>query len=255
MQAMPLPQQTTSVAEPDPPPPQVLRPEDIPRLRAATYTSRRALHQLARNALNDISLAGHENHVDKNIGERFPWQSYVACHADAFNIVASGVMLATFEFIESTRDPNHGGQPRLDLCFHRLDGTICRLHPGTKEKNDAAPKYILRRSDLPSSASGHAEHAPGDMPANPLTYEAAASIPQIDRISKQDAYQCSKTSQLARWPQPKQLHSNGGVLFAMWARYRATSLDQASRQPGSQTKGALVLNSLLYAKMIRIDSF
>ena len=38
------------------------------------------------------------------------------------------------------RDPNRGGQLRLDYVFENLDGVRCQLHPGNKSK-DAIPIF------------------------------------------------------------------------------------------------------------------
>ena len=107
--------------------------------RALAFQARRQyapneLHDYARAALNRITTAGPEFPWPDvhRLDSEFPWQSYVACHARADEIIGSGIVLATAEFIADTRDPNRQGQPRLDFVFYRADGSYCRLHPGTR---------------------------------------------------------------------------------------------------------------------------
>ena len=44
-------------------------------------------------------------------------------------------------FLPEIRDPNRGGQLRLDYVFENLEGVRCQLHPGNKGK-DATPIFI-----------------------------------------------------------------------------------------------------------------
>ena len=92
----------------------LLRTEDIQQLCAAerALAPQRSLHKLARAALNTITEAGPDSPMDRNLDHWFPWRSYVACHKDAHAIIGSGITLAMAEFIDGTRDPNQGGQPR-----------------------------------------------------------------------------------------------------------------------------------------------
>ena len=179
---------------PEPPPAPaaqvLLYSEDIEQLREAerSIAPRRSLQRLARMALEEITKAGPNSSMDKNLEHMFPWRAYVACHADARAIIGSGIALAMAEFIDDTKDANRGGQARLDFVFYRVDGSYCRLHPGSKKRGDAKPIF------LPSPARDLAtEHTstPNDLsslPASPYTWEHAALVPQIDRMGKADAY-------------------------------------------------------------------
>ena len=72
--------------------------------------------------------------------------------------------------------------------FCRTDGTYCRLHPGTNSRGDAKPIY---RSS-PATGLATEQTSTGNdltsLPANPYTYEDAVLVPQIDRMSKSEAY-------------------------------------------------------------------
>ena len=102
-----------------------LRTGDIEQLRTAerSFAPKRSLQQLARNALNAISTAGSNSSMDRNLEHWFPWRSYVACNENAHAIIGSRVTLAMAEFIDGTKDPNRGRQPRLDFVLYRTDGT------------------------------------------------------------------------------------------------------------------------------------
>ena len=178
----------------EPPPasavPVLLRPEDIGQLCAAERTSapKRALQKLARNALNANTKAGPNSSMDSNLDHWFPRKSYVACHKDAHAIIGSGITLAMAEFIDGTKDPNQGGQPRLDFVLDRTDGTFGRLHPGATKNGDA--KLIFRPSPAKGLATAQTltRNDLTSLPASPYTYEHAALVPQTDRMSKAEAH-------------------------------------------------------------------
>ena len=121
--------------------PPVLTVADIAMKRNDEKRQRpkRSLHRLARAALNAITEAGPSSSISKNLDDLFPWMAYIACHESAADIIGPGVTHATAEFLEGIRDPNQHGQPRLDFIIYRIDGTLCRVHPGTKKANDAKP--------------------------------------------------------------------------------------------------------------------
>ena len=168
----------------------LLRTEDIQQLCAAerALVPQRSLHKLARAALNIITEAGPDSPMDRNLDNWFPWRSYVACHKDAHAVIGSGITLAKAEFMDGTSDGNRGGQLRLDFVLYRTDGTICRLHPGTNSRGDAKPIY---RSS-PATGLATEQTSTGNdltsLPANPYTYEDAVRVPQVDRMSKSEAY-------------------------------------------------------------------
>ena len=148
---------TQHIAPPAPAVQVLLRTEDIEQLCEAerSFAPRRSLQLIARKALEVITEAGPSSSMDSNLEQLFPWRSYVACHEDAHAIIGSGIALAMAEFIEGTKDPNRGGQPRLDFVFHRTDGTYCRLHPGSN-KNAVMPSpssSLLRQGVLLQSRS------------------------------------------------------------------------------------------------------
>ena len=117
------------------------------RRREKAITPKRSLHKLAREALNSISQSAElteENTEELDARLRsidletlFPWRAYIACHPRSSEIIGSGVTHATAEFLNGTKDPNRGGQRRLDFIVRRSDGSLCRLHPGGKRSGDA----------------------------------------------------------------------------------------------------------------------
>jgi hypothetical protein len=95
----------------------------------------RSLHDLARQALNAISQSSTYAEVD--LDDWFEWIPYVAAHRESQRIVGPGITQAVARFREGTNDANRGGAPRLDFCFIRVDGTVCRVHPGRRRSQDA----------------------------------------------------------------------------------------------------------------------
>ena len=112
------------------------------RQREAARGPPRSLHKLARDALDAISNSPTQHTVD--LDGYFPWVQYVAAHTHSAAIIGPGITRARAVFLPGTNDPNRGGAPRLDFCFYRTDGTVCRVHPGGKPKNDA--KLVFDRS-------------------------------------------------------------------------------------------------------------
>ena len=115
-----------------------LSPDNVAEVRRAEAMRGRPrpLHALARDALNTI--AQDLTYTTVNLDDFFPWVPYVAAHRRSDQIIGPGITGAFANFFPAQRDANRGGAPRLDFCFHRLDGTVCRVHPGNKPKHDAA---------------------------------------------------------------------------------------------------------------------
>ena len=105
------------------------------RLQEANRGPPRSLHNLARQALNAISQSSTYAEVD--LDDWFEWIPYVAAHRESVRIVGPGITQAVARFRAGTTDANRGGAPRLDFCFIRVDGTVCRVHPGPRRSQDA----------------------------------------------------------------------------------------------------------------------
>ena len=121
-----------------------LMPEDVRAIQRAERDRGppRSLHQLARNALNDIE--DRDPPIDVSLDNEFPWREYIAAHDESTLIIGTGIVEARAVFFKDQRDPNRGGAPRLDFCFVRTDGTVCRVHPGDKRRNDAKLRFARR---------------------------------------------------------------------------------------------------------------
>ena len=130
------------------PPDAILLPQNVLAIQQAESRRKqpRSLHKEARNALNDICYSPHENPV--NLEDKFAWKEYVVGHIEKNKIIAEGITHAVAIHIIGTRDPNRGGAKRVDFCFRRLDGSWCRVHPGTKPKNDAQLIIENPKSDV-----------------------------------------------------------------------------------------------------------
>ena len=102
----------------------------------------RSLHTLARDAPNAINKNPTRSTV--NLDDCFPWVEYVAAHKQSAEIIGPGITHAQAVFLPGTSDKNRGGAPRLDFCFYRTDGTVCRVHPGRRPKEDA--KLVFEHS-------------------------------------------------------------------------------------------------------------
>ena len=96
-----------------------LRRREIATLRDAEKARiwGRSLHQLAKETLNSIAAAGLESNIDRCLDAWFPWRQYVACHAMADDIIASGIAHAAGECIHGVKDANRGGQPPTDFVL------------------------------------------------------------------------------------------------------------------------------------------
>ena len=87
------------------------------------------MHNLAWDALGRISARPTRRPVA--LGDFFPWREYVAAHRRSAEIIGPGITRAIGmwrNFGTNTRYRLRA--PRLDFHFYRVDGTVCRVHPG-----------------------------------------------------------------------------------------------------------------------------
>ena len=119
-----------------------LMPQDVIAIQQAERDRGppRSLHRLARTALNDIE--NREQRQDVNLDNVFPWREYVCQHGERAAIIGTGIVQARAVFFHDQRDLNRGGAPRLDLCFFKSDGTVCRVHPGKTQRADAKLRFF-----------------------------------------------------------------------------------------------------------------
>ena len=75
----------------------LLQPRDLLTLKAreSSRVPHRSLHLRARDALNAITAAGPEGEQEIHLEDWFPWREYLAFHAQASEIIGSGITLAT----------------------------------------------------------------------------------------------------------------------------------------------------------------
>ena len=118
-----------------------LMPEDVRAIQRAERDRGppRSLHQLARNAINDIE--DRDPRIDVSLDNEFPWREYIVKHNESAAIIGAGIVQARAVFFNDQKDPNRGGASRLDFCFVRSDDTVCRVHPGIKRSGDAKLRF------------------------------------------------------------------------------------------------------------------
>ena len=129
-----------------PPATQQLMPEDVIRIQQAEAARGppRSLHNLARDALNDICNRPTQEPVV--LDGLFPWVEYVAAHRERAKNIGPGIQRAIAMWEPGSIDSSRGGAERLDFYFYRTDDTVCRVHPGRKPKNDA--KLVIEDAPL-----------------------------------------------------------------------------------------------------------
>ena len=116
--------------------------DDIKRLKAKPVYSKvanRALKQ-CRWTLLPRNRDGRALDLTKN--NFFAWPHYLAAHAEAENIIGTGVVGFGFLRLEDVHDPSMHPRnfvPREDFVAVRADGTAVRLHPHAGF--EAAPVY------------------------------------------------------------------------------------------------------------------
>ena len=157
--------------------------DDASEIRRTFKGQPGVLHTEARRHLNEVrDIAGQDGADDVYcIGDSISWKEYIAMHAQWNDIIGNGIIAAHLEQIRNTRDPNQGNKERVDYVFYRADNTFCRVHPGTKRKNDAQ-LYFADTSTCSRAVHVH-EVAP-----NPMTFKAAMQIPMKDKMGKAEAW-------------------------------------------------------------------
>ena len=150
--------------------------------RAGFHGQQAAFHKEARDALNNLTQSAELGAAEHSLDDYFRWKEYVALHKDYEIIIDTGIIAARAERLQNTSDPNRGGQNRTDFVFYRNDNTWCRVHPGSKTKNDAQLRFGTGTTD-----DGTISNMYQMIPRIPFTIETAALIPQTDLFGKSDA--------------------------------------------------------------------
>ena len=127
-------------------------------------------------------------------------------HPQAEALVGPGIAAFEPAFIAGTRDPNRAGQQRLDFVIYHTDGGYWRIHPGSKPRSDALPKYFARERD----ASCEAAEQWTCIPPQGFSYMDALKVPQTDRLGRRAAW-----AALQNLP-PGRLDSQQGAWFKWW---------------------------------------
>ena len=124
----------------------LLTPRGVERILANTRIAGTCRKDM-RQALDVLSAANARdpNQLVHDIPGNVTWQHFIARHPDWRRIVGRGIIRAQLEFLPNVRDPNRGGQLRLDYVFETMDGELCRLHPGRKAAQDAQPIFTQQQ--------------------------------------------------------------------------------------------------------------
>ena len=178
---------------------------DLTGLQQRTQKSTK-LHQQAREFLNakiqDFSPlqegSVHSHPVDSC--DWPTWREYVATLAAAEQIIGTkGITAVRVEQIEGVKDPNRGGDRRVDIVLYNADGKFSRLHPGSKRANDAqliqgnwssfgAPEPNAKSSSAADPENIESASRQYHEPPLVLTREFAAQIPQHHRIGRVEMF-------------------------------------------------------------------
>ena len=156
--------------------------QEARHFRGGFHGQQAAFHKEARDALNNLAQSAELGAAEHSLDDYFRWKQYVSLHKDYEDIIGTGIIAATAERIQETSDPNRAGQKRTDFVFYRNNNTWCRVHPGTKTKNDAQLRFGINRT-----ADAQMSNMYQMIPEFPFTIDMAALIPQTDTFGKSDA--------------------------------------------------------------------
>ena len=183
----------------------LLRRAELTGLQQRTPNSS-TLHQQARDFLNakiqDFSQhqAGPVQSDPVDSYDWPTWREYVATLAAAEQIIGTkGITAVRVEQIEGVKDPNRGGERRVDIVLYNADGKFSRLHPGSKRANDAqliqgnwssfgAPEPNAKSSSAADPENIESASRQYHEPPLVLTREFAAQIPQHHRIGRVEMF-------------------------------------------------------------------
>ena len=189
----------------------LLRRADLTGLRQRSPDRQRQLHEQARGFLN-AKIQAFSPHQEGRVQSQpvdtndwSTWKEYVASHAAADSIIGTqGIKAIHIEQIDGVKDPNRGGQRRVDIVVYNADGQFFRLHPGSKPKNDAQLTQgnwsVFGASEPNADSSGAAEPRVTDAgsivsasgqyhePPQVLTREWAEQIPQNHCMSRREMF-------------------------------------------------------------------
>ena len=192
----------------------LMQVDDIPTLQSNCELGREALHSEARDLLNFLSTPrlGFWPEASEKLDEHWPhWKEYIAFHKDGARLVGSGIVGVSGQHIEGTRDANRSNALRFDFVLHHRDGGYVRIHPGSKPKLDAQPKYF------PSSATEHVGAASLQWmqlpPSGIFTMADAFLVPVTDRIGHKRAWDILGSLE---FPADRDLTDGSKFLWWLW---------------------------------------
>ena len=117
----------------------VFGPNDLEKMQRQGNLCKNTLHKSARQCLNDFYKTKYTG--AKCLDDLFDWRSYLATHAEGVQLVGPGIVRAVVDRLEGIPDPHRCAVTRRDFIFHRADGTVYRVHPGSNPRNDAEPVF------------------------------------------------------------------------------------------------------------------
>ena len=173
------------------------------------------LHTALREHLNTITARARQEHATDvyYLDESIRWKEYIAMHPQCDKIIGTGIIAAHLERIHHALDANRQNNARVDYVFYRADNTFCRVHPGTRRKNDA--QLVI----ADNSTCCRAVHV-YDVAPKPMTFEATMQVPMHDKMGKAEAWRQLRQRDDALTDVTEYVISNGGFSCQISARTR-----------------------------------
>ena len=156
----------------------------------------RGAHNVLRQLRNEMCTTGRiiEERRDLTDSEVFDWRAYLASRADRECVIGLGITSVEARFLSSL-DPNHKTLKvpnRFDFLFHRIDGSVARVHPEEKQHGRVIEHRRISECVILGTRADDILPLVGIPPADafdPTAVSHGITIPRADTVSANQAWE------------------------------------------------------------------
>ena len=159
------------------------------------WKGHKGAHKVLRQLRDEMCTRGNiiEEARDLTDGKVFDWKAYLASRLDREFVIGQGIARVEARFL-SSRDPNHATlkvSNRFDFLFHRIDGSVARVHPEEKQHGHVTEHRHISECVNWGTRADDILPLVGIPPADafdPTAVSRGMTIPQVDTVSAKQAW-------------------------------------------------------------------
>ena len=159
------------------------------------HMGHKAAHKVLKKLRADMCTPNRITAESRDLtdGVDFDWKAYLASRADKDVVIGPGLARVEARFL-SARDPNYLSLPvpnRFDFVFHRIDGSIARVHPEATQHGRVAEHARISECVIWGSRADDILPLYGIPPEeafDPTADSRGLRLPRNDTISAKQAW-------------------------------------------------------------------